>query len=485
MHMNTLSIIQDNDQQSFVRGVEDCACSNFQVIERDHIESSVNITGQSMRQVLFTPITETYFLLSSPYSIKGSILINRELYNLINYDPVNIETVPQELIEILRSYGIMGEPDINIGAIPPKTLEVWLQITDQCNLNCSYCFVKQSNEKMSYQTAAHSIKTLFKSARNKGFKKIRLKFAGGEPTLCFSLVERVQQLALRTSVEEDIELESILLTNGTMISPEIVNEIEKLHMRVMVSIDGIDINHDQQRYYKNGARSFDRVSRGLDLLLKMSHPPFVSITVTKRNLLGLKLLTEWLLSKGISFNLNLQRDSSYNIAHLDEYEKEVIDAINDVLLVVENRLPENSILDGIFDRTNLRFAHSYTCGAGESYVVINTKGGINTCHMKYDQPMGWLMDNTDPLQVIKSNQSHEMFPNVIDKIECSTCDWRYWCSGGCPIHTYTIKGSYKLKSPYCNIYKAIFPKMLRLEGLRLLKHKSEEVFIAFKKGKTL
>jgi uncharacterized protein len=38
------------------------------------------------------------------------------------------------------------------------------------------------------------------------------------------------------------------------------------------------------------------------------------------------------------------------------------------------------------------------------------------------------------------------------------------------LETYRVTGRYDVKSPNCNIYKALFPEALRLEGLRLLKY---------------
>ncbi len=42
------------------------------------------------------------------------------------------------------------------------------------------------------------------------------------------------------------------------------------------------------------------------------------------------------------------------------------------------------------------------------------------------------------------------------------------------------RGDNDVKSPNCNIYKALFPEALRLEGLRLLKYQNDpEVVIKF------
>jgi hypothetical protein len=63
----------------------------------------------------------------------------------------------------------------------------------------------------------------------------------------------------------------------------------------------------------------------------------------------------------------------------------------------------------------------------------------------------------------------------VEKEGCRDCTWRYWCSGGCAVATFKATGRYDIKSPNCNIYKAIYPQALRLEGLRLLKYATHVV----------
>ncbi|CAG1013870.1 hypothetical protein ANAEL_04827 [Anaerolineales bacterium] len=76
----------------------------------------------------------------------------------------------------------------------------------------------------------------------------------------------------------------------------------------------------------------------------------------------------------------------------------------------------------------------------------------------------------DPLAVLRADQTGVQNISIEEKEGCKTCEWKYWCAGGCPLETYRVTGRYDVKSPNCNIYKALFPEALRLEGLRLLKY---------------
>lgn len=61
-----------------------------------------------------------------------------------------------------------------------------------------------------------------------------------------------------------------------------------------------------------------------------------------------------------------------------------------------------------------------------------------------------------------------------EKEGCRDCTWRYWCPGGCAVATFRATGRYDVKSPNCNIYRAVYPQALRLEVLRLLKYAQPE-----------
>jgi uncharacterized protein len=74
----------------------------------------------------------------------------------------------------------------------------------------------------------------------------------------------------------------------------------------------------------------------------------------------------------------------------------------------------------------------------------------------------------DPLAIIRQNHGGLQNLPVTDKEGCRDCAWRYWCTGGCPLATFRATGRYDIQSPNCGIYQALYPDVIRLEGLRLL-----------------
>jgi uncharacterized protein len=140
--------------------------------------------------------------------------------------------------------------------------------------------------------------------------------------------------------------------------------------------------------------------------------------------------------------------------------------------VIEDNLPRRPFLGGIIDRANLSASHTHTCGVGQNYLVFDQHGQIAKCQMHIGKPITDV-NVADPLAVIRADQTGIQNISVEEKEGCKTCEWKYWCAGGCPLATHRATGRYDVKSPNCNIYKALFPEALRLEGLRLLKYQDD------------
>jgi uncharacterized protein len=106
---------------------------------------------------------------------------------------------------------------------------------------------------------------------------------------------------------------------------------------------------------------------------------------------------------------------------------------------------------------------------GQDYIVIDQHGRVAKCHMEIERTLGDVF-SADPLTLVRQDRTSALNLLVEEKEGCRDCTWRYWCSGGCSVATFRATGRYDVKSPNCNIYKAVYPDALRLEGLRLLRY---------------
>jgi uncharacterized protein len=150
-------------------------------------------------------------------------------------------------------------------------------------------------------------------------------------------------------------------------------------------------------------------------------------------------------------------------------ESRLIGEMRRAYAVIEQRLPRFSLLSSLLDRVHFVGPHKYACGAGHNYIVISPNGSTSQCQMNIERPVAEVFMD-DPLLLVRADTSWLNNLPVEEKSGCRDCSWRYWCAGGCPFETFRATGRWDVKSPYCRIYQALLPEVLRLEGLRLLKY---------------
>jgi uncharacterized protein len=351
-----------------------------------------------------------------------------------------------------------------------EVLEAWLHITDRCNLRCHYCFLPHRPVDMSLNTGLASIDAIYRSALTHKFSRIKIKYAGGEATLCFPLLAELNQHAREKSEFHGIALEGVVLSNGTRITKGTIDLLQEQQLQLMISLDGLGEVQDYQRPYAGGHGSSKDVANSIDLALDQGLIPHISVTVSGTSVNGLPQLIEWILQRDLPFSINFYRENDFSTAYEDLVlnENRIIAGMLAAMDIIVAHLPSQSLLSSFIDLADLSSPHLRTCGVGHSYLVFDYLGRVSKCHMQMDAPITTFRVS-DPLELIRADSIGVQNLSVEEKENCRTCEWRYWCSGGCPVTTYRATGRYDVKSPNCSIYRALYPEVIRLEGMRLLK----------------
>jgi uncharacterized protein len=361
-------------------------------------------------------------------------------------------------------------PNAPIPFAREDTLIVWLHTTNACNLRCNYCYLAKTNEMMDEQIGRQSIEAIFRSARANDFSKVKIKYAGGEATLNFALVTKLHDYARQLAEEHNLSLSGVVLSNGVRLTPEIIKSMLTRHLRLMISLDGLGAAHDAQRHFANGRGSFDMVARNIEMAKDNGLAPDICVTVTGQSAAGLPELIGWILERDLPFSLNFYRENELSASFVDlQLDEEcIIQGMLAAFKVIEANLPRRSLLASLVDRANLSAPHSRPCAAGHNYLVIDHFGRVAKCQME----IGKLVTNIsvrDPLAFIRADRIGVQNYSVEEKEGCRDCEWKHWCAGGCPQATFRATGRYDIQSPNCRIYKTLYPEMVRLEALRLLK----------------
>lgn len=352
----------------------------------------------------------------------------------------------------------------------PRVLNTWIHVTNECNLRCDYCYINKTNDDMPEDVGRAAVDAILRSAQRYGFQQVKLKFAGGEATLNLQRVFDIHAYATAQAQATGIAIDTVVLSNGVAIGERAIAAFEERGIKVSISLDGIADAHDTQRPFKNGRGSFAWVNRTLDRLTNRGIKPFISITLSNRNAAGLADLIQYVIERDLPFNINFFRENDCAAPHTDLklMDDKIITAMQAAFAVLEANLPERSLLGSLVDRAQFDAPHDKTCSVGDSYLVIDHKGNVAKCQMEIERPITSIYA-ADPLGDLRQDRLGIQNLSVEEKEGCRDCEWKYWCAGGCPVLTYRATGRYDIKSPNCRIYKALYPQLLRLEGLRLLK----------------
>ncbi len=457
----------------------DCACSDSGFsLTTPPISSHQSLRCSNLH---IQDLPHKHTLMFNPLYDSGMVVLNasaqqiweqfqnpRTLQSLKDSHPNVTAPVVQKMLAagLLEPIGAKVKPRKS----SPHTLSAWLHVTNKCNLRCDYCYICKSNDDMSQEVGYASVDAIIRSAIKGGFKQIKLKFAGGEATLNLKLVFELHTYALQQTVHAGLKLDTVILSNGIALGHREIEEFKSRGIQVMISLDGVGEMHDAQRKFVNGQGSFAWVNRAIDKLLSHGVKPFISITISDRNAEGLPDVISYALDRDLPFNINFFRDTecAAPFADLQLRDERIIQAMRRAFAVIETKLPSHSLLGSLVDRAQFDRSHDKTCSVGGSYLVIDHRGNIAKCHMEIETPVTNVYAN-DPLALVRADKLGLQNISVEEKEGCRECEWQYWCTGGCPLLTFRTTGRYDVKSPYCNIYKAIYPEMLRLEGLRLLK----------------
>jgi uncharacterized protein len=352
-------------------------------------------------------------------------------------------------------------------------LVAWLTITNECPLRCDYCYIPPRGQSASSAMARAIVGATMRSASAHHHARVKFKYGGGEPLLKWPIVAEAHTHARQEAARFGLGLEGVVLSNGVLLTPAILEQMRSLDLRLMISLDGLGSAHDAQRHYANGAGSFTAVERNIRLALEHGIVPDISITISGRNAVQLPNVVGWVLDHNLPFGLNLYRenDCSAGCDDLKGGDEQLLQGLLAAYKVIEQNLPRRSLLGALADRANLSHPHLKTCGAGDHYLAFDCDGRAAKCQMQLGMVVT-TADEPDPLSGARGASQGLQNLSVDDKEGCRDCEWKYWCSGGCPLVTYRATGRYDVPSPHCRLYKAIYPEIMRLEGLRLLKYGS-------------
>ena len=161
-----------------------------------------------------------------------------------------------------------------------------LNVTNQCNLSCTYCYeygedkiVDTENGRqpkfMTEETARESVDFLLREAGDVA----HITFFGGETLLNFPVLVKTVEYARRRAAEAGKDVDFSLTTNATLLTPTIIDFLAENEIGVTVSIDGPP-SMNKLRVFGNGRPSYDIIAPKIKQLLERHRTRPIAARVT-------------------------------------------------------------------------------------------------------------------------------------------------------------------------------------------------------------
>ena len=183
-------------------------------------------------------------------------------------------------------------------SVPAKT--VTFQVTDDCNLRCTYCYqINKGKRKMTFEMAKDFVDMLIRESYEEGsFVDVNttpgviIEFIGGEPLLEIDLIDKICEYVKWRLISENHPWANkflfSMISNGVeYFDPKVQDFLTRNKGRISfgISLDGCKPLHDMCRIFPDGTGSYDIAEAGCKHYKEFYDPNMLTkMTICPENL---------------------------------------------------------------------------------------------------------------------------------------------------------------------------------------------------------
>lgn len=271
-------------------------CSNFLVFKRDS-DSFIYNKGTSY----LYPVDKLHYEIACLAQESTSDLNLQDIVSqLPDYDPRSITSHYNDIVKMIHENGAYNHRTkvyslLDIMHSIYEVPHIVIEVTEQCNLQCSYCYYGKmyynNSGRGSNMNTDNCILVLREilSGRNVLYNSVVVSFYGGEPLLNFNLIRTV--VLFCKNEFPNLEYTFSITTNGTLLL-KYINFLEEYNFRILISFDGSK-EDNVNRVYKNLKPTFNDLNHIVEHLFKQhrdyftNNVNFISVMHNKSNVISI------------------------------------------------------------------------------------------------------------------------------------------------------------------------------------------------------
>ena len=317
--------------------------------------------------------------------------------------------------------------------------------TYACNLACPYCYEGKGDVlkgTMTKDTRERAVAFIKKTMGTIGAKKFTIALYGGEPLLNFDDSVYIMDSCFTWADNQGIDYISLMLTNGTLITPDIAETLHHYKMRsVQLTLDGPKRIHDTKRVYKKGGGTFDDIIGAAQILCDHKIPVGLRVNVDTENMQYFGELLDELLAlglKSVPVLCGIVTESQACTSYPEcIQERDVFRTLTEFRSALEER--------GYSPPVERTYKPKYLfCGfLGEGTYVVDPHADVYKCLTFVGLPehcVGHILKEGDIAYTWAHYDWMSRDPLTIP--ECKTCAMLPSCGGGCAAAAYEKYNTY-------------------------------------------
>ncbi|MDD4280918.1 MAG: radical SAM protein [Candidatus Methanofastidiosa archaeon] len=319
-------------------------------------------------------------------------------------------------------YSYLGVKNVTFGGTELSApFRFDLALTYRCNNNCAHCYMGGPQDRPEYTTSQWKQVIDKADALEVG----AVVFTGGEPTLRNDLVELV---------DYNHDLVTGLVTNGRLLTPELVSRLEAAELdHIQITVEGLEKTHDAM---VGATGAYRETMAGIKAALDSHIFTLTNTTLTTQNCAEFPALLELLHGMGLShiavnsiIYSGKAADADYGLSAVEA--KEQLEAIMglaadrgmDLVWYTPTRRCE-------FDPVEMGLGLK-CCSAARVNVTIEPDGTVLPCQSWFES-MGNILE--DPWDAIwNSELARAIRAKAYMPASCEGCEHEDNCTAGCPL----------------------------------------------------
>ena len=401
---------------------------------------------------------EKWFVVNS-LSGQADILDRETFEQLTSGDEGNAELIENGyLVDPLQEKRLFREKYLQFLDNREKDeVQIFFVTNYTCNFDCSYCY-QAGYEQLPVTLSKEVIDAFFAYIQSEfsGRRKYITLF-GGEPFLNAPKHKEKITYIIEKAATQNLEI--AVVTNGYHLEEYIPVLKKGIIREVQVTLDGTSDTHNGRRFLKGGNPTFERIVRGVDLLIENNISVNLRMVVDRQNIGNLPELAQFAIDKGWTtselFKTQLGRNYELHECQANqnklysrlELYQDLYKLLKKFPHISEFHKPAFSISKFLFEQGELPAPLFDACTGTKTEWAFDFTGNVFACTAtvgKQDESLGTFYP-----EVRRNTQAVEQWQerDILSIPKCQSCNMNLICGGGCASMAKNYNGT--LNSPDC------------------------------------